>query len=98
MNILGDSAYPLSPFLPFLTPLLHQPEGTPGARYTEHHIQARVSVERCFGVLKGRWRCLRKERALHYAPEFAGNSYFFYFDIKVVLIAEFSKMNFMALT
>jgi len=52
MHILGDSGYPLLPFL--LTPLLHQPEGTPGARYTEHHIQARVVVERCFGVLKGR--------------------------------------------
>jgi len=23
--------------------------------------------------LKGRWRCLRKERALHYTPAFAGN-------------------------
>jgi len=51
MHILSDSGYPLLPFL--LTPLLHQPERTPGARYTKHHIQARVVVEWCFGVLKG---------------------------------------------
>lgn len=67
---LGDSAYPLLPYL--MTPKLHAPEGTPSARYTQHHIQARSSVERCIGILKGRWRCFRKERALHYAPEVAG--------------------------
>lgn len=55
-----------------MTPKLNQPEGTPSARYTQSHIRARSCVERCIGVLKGRWRCLRKERALHYAPEIAG--------------------------
>ncbi|XP_018404941.1 PREDICTED: putative nuclease HARBI1, partial [Cyphomyrmex costatus] len=64
-----DSAYPLLPFL--LTPKLNEEEGTPGARYTDHHVRTRVAIERCFGILKGRWRCLRKERALHYRPQFA---------------------------
>ncbi|XP_029160327.1 putative nuclease HARBI1 [Nylanderia fulva] len=67
--LIGDSAYPLLPFL--LTPQLNQVEGTPGARYTDHHVRTRVTIERCFGILKGRWRCLRKERALHYSPQFA---------------------------
>ncbi|XP_071580678.1 putative nuclease HARBI1 [Temnothorax nylanderi] len=67
--LLGDSAYPLLPFL--LTPKLNEVKGTPGARYTEHHVRTRVSIERCFGIVKGRWCCLRKERALHYRPQFA---------------------------
>ncbi|XP_036146300.1 putative nuclease HARBI1 [Monomorium pharaonis] len=67
--LLGDSAYPLLPYL--MTPKLNEPEGSPSARYTQCHIRARFCVERCIGVLKGRWRCLRKERSLHYAPEVA---------------------------
>ncbi|GAB1860464.1 Putative nuclease HARBI1 [Camponotus japonicus] len=66
---LGDSAYPLLPFL--ITPKLNQPPRSPGALYTDCHVRARCSVERTIGVLKGRWRYLRKERALHYTPEFA---------------------------
>ncbi|XP_025152442.1 putative nuclease HARBI1 isoform X2 [Harpegnathos saltator] len=45
--------------------------GSPGALYTDCHIRARFSVERAIGVLKGRWRYLRKERALNYVPKFA---------------------------
>lgn len=48
---------------------------SPEARYTNQIIKARAAVERCIGMLKGRWRCLRKERALHYKPEFAGIKY-----------------------
>lgn len=66
----ADSAYPLMPYL--MTPKVNAPEGTPSARYTQHHVQARSSVERCIGVLKRRWRCLRKERALHYSTQVAG--------------------------
>lgn len=73
---LGDSAYPLMPFL--LKPFLNAPIGSPEFRYTEHFTRARSSVERCIGILKGRWRCLRKERALHYQPEFAGISSLYY--------------------
>lgn len=76
LNIfVGDAAYPLMPFL--LKPFINPPAGSPEARYTEHIIQARSAVERCIGILKGRWRCLRKERALHYKPEFAGMKYIF---------------------
>ncbi|KYN02248.1 Putative nuclease HARBI1, partial [Cyphomyrmex costatus] len=67
--LIGDSGYPLLPYL--LTPMLNQPVGTPPVRYTDVHVKARSEIERCIGVLKGRWRCLRKERALHYKPEFA---------------------------
>ncbi|XP_024883167.1 putative nuclease HARBI1 [Temnothorax curvispinosus] len=54
-----------------MTPKLNQPPGSPSAAYTDSHVRARCSVERTIGILKGRWRCLRKERALHYLPEFA---------------------------
>lgn len=76
MIFLGDSGYPLLPYL--MTPKLNQPPGSPGATYTDAHIKARCSVERTIGVLKSRWRCLRKERALHYIPEFAGNRYYLF--------------------
>jgi len=68
---LGDSAYPVLPYL--MTPKLNQAPSSPGALFTDCYVRARCSVERTIRVLKGRWRCLRKERALHYAPEFAGN-------------------------
>ncbi|XP_071566235.1 putative nuclease HARBI1 [Temnothorax nylanderi] len=67
--LLGDSGYPLLPYL--LTPKLRQPDGSPSARYTNAHVRARSCIERAIGMLKGRWRCLRKERALHYSPEFS---------------------------
>jgi len=66
----GDSAYPLMPYL--LKPFINAPMGSPEFRYIEHFTRARSSVKRCIGILKGRWRCLRKERALHYQLEFAG--------------------------
>lgn len=75
-SFLGDSGYPLLPFL--MTPKLNQPPRSPGALYTDAHVRARCSVERTIGVLKGRWRCLRKERGLHYSPEFAGNLFIIY--------------------
>lgn len=70
LSFLGDSGYPLLSYL--MTPKLNQPPRSPGALYTDAHVRARCSVERTIGVLKGRWRCLRKERGLHYSPEFAG--------------------------
>ncbi|KAJ8915253.1 hypothetical protein NQ315_014760 [Exocentrus adspersus] len=67
--LLGDSAYPLRPYL--MTPILHALPGTPESQYTDTHCRARNCVERCIGALKGRFRCLREDRVLHHAPAFA---------------------------
>ncbi|XP_041970725.1 putative nuclease HARBI1 [Aricia agestis] len=67
--LLGDSGYPLRPWL--MTPLLNANPGTREERYTRRHVQARSSIERCFGLLKARWRCLLHDRVLHYHPEMA---------------------------
>ncbi|XP_063226847.1 putative nuclease HARBI1 [Bacillus rossius redtenbacheri] len=67
--ILGDSGYPLEPWL--LTPILHAPDGTPESRYTTGHCSARCAIERCNGLLKSRFRCLSKARQLNYAPHTA---------------------------
>ncbi|KAK9738210.1 DDE superfamily endonuclease [Popillia japonica] len=65
--LVGDSGYPHQPWL--MTPILHANEGTPEFRYTERQIQARNCIERCFGILKRRFRCLLKERVLRYDPQ-----------------------------
>ena len=55
---LGDSAYPLSPWL-----MKPYPEGTRDPReiaFNEELSSARVKVECAFGVLKSRWRILLK--------------------------------------
>lgn len=67
--LLGDSGYPQEPWL--MTPIENALPGTPESRYTESHIQTRNCVERCIGVLKGRFLCLSK--ILRYSPEKVGN-------------------------
>lgn len=52
----------MNPYLPEPAP------GTPEARFNERMRQIRVLIERCFGLLKNRFRCLLKDRVLHYAP------------------------------
>lgn len=63
--LLGDSGYPLEPWL--LTPFA-QPNSIECQMFNSAHSKARSTVERAIGLLKGRWRCLCKQRTLHYKP------------------------------
>lgn len=68
--LIGDSSYPLEPWL--LTSLPREPEGTPRFLYNEALCSARNCVERLFGVLKCTWRCLSRHRVLQYETGFTG--------------------------
>ncbi|KAL0869532.1 hypothetical protein ABMA27_005802 [Loxostege sticticalis] len=65
--LLGDSGYPQRPWL--MTPYNDAGDDSPEAKYNSVHGKARVLIENTFGRLKNRWRCLNKDRTLHYAPE-----------------------------
>lgn len=57
--VLGDGAYPLLPWL--VTPYQFGPALTrPQRKFNKKLSQGRVHVERSFGILKARWRCLLK--------------------------------------
>lgn len=64
--ILGDSGYPLEPWL--LVPFPSNTAVVAETTFNTKHSEARSIVERAIGVLKGRWRCLCSERRLHYIP------------------------------
>ncbi|KAL0808781.1 hypothetical protein ABMA28_012461 [Loxostege sticticalis] len=64
--LLGDSGYPQRPWL--MTPFHDATSGSPEAKYNYYHMQARVLIENTFSRLKNRWRCLLKDRVLHYRP------------------------------
>jgi len=53
----GDSGYPLEPWL--LTPLA-SPSTRAEVAYNSAHMKTRNVIERCFGILKSRFRCLDK--------------------------------------
>lgn len=65
--IAGDSGYPLEPWL--LTPLTNATTQSEQA-YNTAHMKTRAVIERCFGLLKSRFRCLdRSAGTLLYTPE-----------------------------
>lgn len=52
-----------------MTPLREElVENTPQWRFDRTFKRARSTIERCNGVWKGRFRCLLKDRTLHYHP------------------------------
>ncbi|KAB0803507.1 hypothetical protein PPYR_00477, partial [Photinus pyralis] len=63
-----DSGYPCLPwlFVPIPNPNTNQQHN-----YNNNFKRCRSTVERCIGVLKGRFRCLLKDRTLHYEPRVA---------------------------
>eukprot|EP00102_Acyrthosiphon_pisum_P018794 XP_016656004.1 PREDICTED: putative nuclease HARBI1 [Acyrthosiphon pisum] len=63
---VGDSGYPLRPWL--LTPITHLTTAAEEL-YNNKQMSTRSSIERCNGVLKIRFRCLFKDRVLHYKPK-----------------------------
>lgn len=67
----GDSRYPTSPYI--VTPFADVQEGTREADFNVRHKHTRCLIERVFGELKGKWRCLKKERTMHYQPVVAAN-------------------------
>lgn len=65
--LLGDSGYPLKRWL--MTPILHI-QSEQEQRYNNAHASTRNCIERAFGLLKARFRCLHKTAgALPYSPE-----------------------------
>ncbi|GLV33405.1 uncharacterized protein CBL_20150 [Carabus blaptoides fortunei] len=68
--LLGDSGYPLQPWL--LTPVNAAEDNSPEAAYNKMYCSIRNVVERLNRVLKQRFRCLLRHRVLHYSPLKAG--------------------------
>jgi len=65
--LLGDSRYPHEPWL--LTPFSN-PNNDDYQMFNNTHSKARSTVERAIGLLKGRWRCLCKQRHLNYTAQY----------------------------
>ncbi|XP_046810833.1 putative nuclease HARBI1 [Lucilia cuprina] len=66
-RILGDSGYPLEPWI--LTPYRNAAENSAESYLNDQHSKGRSIIERTFGLLKARFRCLLAARELHYSPE-----------------------------
>lgn len=52
-----------------MTPIINAAPNSPEEKYTKAHCSVRNRIERYFGVLKSRFRCLSKQRVLHYSPK-----------------------------
>lgn len=68
---LGDSGYPLEPWL--FTPFANPNENSPESKFNSELNSVRNVIERTNGILKGRFRCLSKHRTLLYHPTKAAN-------------------------
>ncbi|KAJ8948263.1 hypothetical protein NQ314_008443 [Rhamnusium bicolor] len=68
--LIGDSGYPLQPWL--LTPFENPLPDTPESRYNYDHKITRSDVERYNAYFKERFRCVSGERNLRYAPDKVG--------------------------
>jgi hypothetical protein len=55
-----------------MVPIEDASEGSPEAVYNKFQEKTRSTIDRTFGILKGRWRCLSAVRELFYKPEKAG--------------------------
>ena len=75
-KITGDSGYRVEPYI--LAPIPNAAHGSPEYAYTQSHIKVRNRIERLFGVLKARFRCLRRDRVLHYQPATAAKIVYAY--------------------
>ncbi|XP_067625808.1 putative nuclease HARBI1 [Eurosta solidaginis] len=64
--LIGDQGYPLEPWL--ITPLA-EPATPREEKFNKVHCKARNVIERGFGCVKSRFRCLAQHRTLHYSPE-----------------------------
>ena len=61
--ILGYAAYPLLPSL--MKPFWETRATQEQMKFNYHLSQARMTIERAFGRLKGHWRCLLKQNETH---------------------------------
>lgn len=52
-----------------MTPFRAVTEGTKESKFNKQHSIGRNIIERAFGVLKARFRCILGARQLHYSPQ-----------------------------
>ena len=62
--LLGDSGYPISPYL--MIPYPHPPNSRSKGRFNRALCKGRCTIERCIGVWKRRWPCLSKKLRCKY--------------------------------